>query len=1027
MAICIATAFSVNAAAQDFVDLTSYYLENSLFDDNFNYTASQTGNVGQEMLAVDGWTNDYSMGYTIVGVYQIGTKKTYNGASVPSKNVDGTTDGGVLALSTGWTESLKLFQTVTLPAGTYKLVSAYYNGDASQTGGSSLFGWIPNSGTSTMSKVTSFAVGKWVTDTLTFTLAKTTTGKIQIGIKAVANGSANSAKIGVDYVKLFGKDMDVDKSELLENIKKASAQYADGKGNGAAALKAVMDKAQSVADNANADVIAVLEAVKALEEAISAYRLLNVSEENPLDKTAYITNPSFENGTTGWITESLASQNNSAFSKKAGTYYMEKWTGSGAVGNGYARQVISDLPVGIYKLTVGAQNYSESATTKKNTGAYIFADNQRETVYTPADYSVKFTNITGNVEIGFVADGATGNWIAVDNFRLYLIGELSTEGVMAEVKRLIDEAGALEIPAEIAPSYQRSQELTDALAAAALLTEASSATEIGTVITALQAAVSAEQEAIEKALFAYRIANATPGTGTAPQVTATNHYVATGATQALMRATMAGSNILERGVCWSTEHNPTVQDERTTKYFSLKGMLFHIKGLKPATVYYLRPYVMNTTYMVAYGDEVKIVTHPKGTCTGSWDEGAPDEAANARCRKAIEETIEYFNEWTGIKGFHLSGHYGAQTPTADCSYGGWMRIGPNAGNQAIGTVLHETGHGVGVGTHWRWYDCSDTRESTTRGKWLGREANDVLHFLENNYDSNQVYFTGDGTHGWGWGANNGSYISYDWLVNGADKDKHQEQQYIGGMCILHGLFIDGLCPTTADANGIAGYTYNFDDSKKYYLMSKNVNCGRGTGLLRQLSSTNVGWTNSLTDETLSDSIAWKMEFVPTSGYYLFKNVATGRYLSHGSSSSLITAKNVEKASSSEYFQLMPDRTDVTIGKGSAARTTHGYWFTWEDSGSKAMSANVYREVLGYGSVLSQDFNFSNAATSQQWIIISEDELADYRAIATVIEDIHASTAADEQGSAAIYDLQGRRVDNPTKGVYIINGRKVVIK
>ena len=54
MAICIATAFSVNAAAQDFVDLTSYYLENSLFDDNFNYTASQTGNVGQEMLAVDG-------------------------------------------------------------------------------------------------------------------------------------------------------------------------------------------------------------------------------------------------------------------------------------------------------------------------------------------------------------------------------------------------------------------------------------------------------------------------------------------------------------------------------------------------------------------------------------------------------------------------------------------------------------------------------------------------------------------------------------------------------------------------------------------------------------------------------------------------------------------------------------------------------------------------------------------------------------------------------------------------------------
>ena len=30
-------------------------------------------------------------------------------------------------------------------------------------------------------------------------------------------------------------------------------------------------------------------------------------------------------------------------------------------------------------------------------------------------------------------------------------------------------------------------------------------------------------------------------------------------------------------------------------------------------------------------------------------------------------------------------------------------------------------------------------------------------------------------------------------------------------------------------------------------------------------------------------------------------------------------------------------------------------------------------------------------------------------------------------SGAVYDLQGRRVENPTKGLYIVNGRKVVIK
>ena len=34
---------------------------------------------------------------------------------------------------------------------------------------------------------------------------------------------------------------------------------------------------------------------------------------------------------------------------------------------------------------------------------------------------------------------------------------------------------------------------------------------------------------------------------------------------------------------------------------------------------------------------------------------------------------------------------------------------------------------------------------------------------------------------------------------------------------------------------------------------------------------------------------------------------------------------------------------------------------------------------------------------------------------------------DAQGSQLIYDLQGRRVLNPTKGMYIVNGKKVIFK
>ena len=44
---------------------------------------------------------------------------------------------------------------------------------------------------------------------------------------------------------------------------------------------------------------------------------------------------------------------------------------------------------------------------------------------------------------------------------------------------------------------------------------------------------------------------------------------------------------------------------------------------------------------------------------------------------------------------------------------------------------------------------------------------------------------------------------------------------------------------------------------------------------------------------------------------------------------------------------------------------------------------------------------------------------------TGIETIENSKHSTEDG--VYYDLQGRRVENPTRGVYIVNGKKVVIK
>ena len=711
------------------------------------------------------------------------------------------------------------------------------------------------------------------------------------------------------------------------------------------------------------------------------------------DATQYISNPSFEKGgLSGWKSSGLQVQGNSSFTKKSGSVYVEKWVSKGSnVGDASVSQVITDLPLGKYTLTVAAQNLNEASTSAQCSGAYIYAGEQKTDVFTPNDYTVDFSCTTGEVEIGFMAKAAKGNWLAIDNFRLTLVEAESSEVIFSKLSENITKAEGL---ASQNIDDKALTPLLSALQTAKAITASSASADMQKALFALNAAIS-------KAEFALNLANATPGDGLEPKVTKTNTYVPTGATEALMRATMTGTNILERGVCWSKQHNPTVLDNRTTEYLTLNGNIYHITGLEPATVYYLRPYVMNKTYTVAYGEEVKIVTHPKGNCTGTWDNGAPTAEANDRCRTAINQTIAYFNEWTGIKGFTLSGHYGASTQTADCSYGGWMRIGPNAGNQAIGTVLHETGHGVGVGTSTRYADTN-----LHNWKWYGREANRMYSFLENkeaNPYTSDFCMVGDGTHAWG------SSATYDWFVNGADKDKHLELQYVGGCCLLYAMFIDGLCPTSAYANGLPGYTYNFDETKKYYIMCKDAANGLGEALLYANSSKTVALQDMLTDNNgIPDEAAWPRTYEPETGMYLFKNVAKNKYLSKRSGYMLYTTT---KPTDTEKFQLMPDRTDVTFPTATSQLTTHGYWIT----GSHTLSANTSK-------VSFSSFDFSDAATHQQWIILSEEDIAEYWPATTGILEL---PTPDTQSSTATYNLNGQRVNGNANGIVIRNGKKTL--
>ena len=159
--------------------------------------------------------------------------------------------------------------------------------------------------------------------------------------------------------------------------------------------------------------------------------------------SSYMTNPDFENSTNGWVVSEMVPQTNNSFTKKNGNTYMEKWVGeSSRVGDASISATIKGLPAGSYTLKVAAQNIMQSNLSAQQSGAYIFAGDNETKVMTTADYSVDFIVIDGMVTIGFKAEGATGNWLCCDNFRLIYNGEAADE-VWAEFTLRIENAKAL--------------------------------------------------------------------------------------------------------------------------------------------------------------------------------------------------------------------------------------------------------------------------------------------------------------------------------------------------------------------------------------------------------------------------------------------------------------------------------------------------------------------------------------------------------------------------------------------------------
>ncbi len=546
-------------------------------------------------------------------------------------------------------------------------------------------------------------------------------------------------------------------------------------------------------------------------------------------------------------------------------------------------------------------------------------------------------------------------------------------------------------------------------------------------LDATLAILAAATTEVNKAVLAYRLANAT---GTPPTVTTTRQY-ARGSSVAFLRGGFSGAGIAERGICWSTNPQPSVLDNRSTTVFGNAGYLYKVDGLQPSTVYYMRAYALTNTYAVGYGDVVKVITIPRGTTTYSMASGFP-EADYTRVNTAMKSAVDYYNSLTSIKGLSLSVNYGSGTPTAEASYGGWMRFGPLASYQQVGTALHEMAHTIGVGTHWYWY-TTPTSPLKASGKWLGKRATAVLNFMDGTAGAQ---ISGDATHGWPYG------------INGAFEDAGTDWLYTLNALLMQGFGEDGL-PTPTGKFTTPAYTFEHTDSVKYYLKSEDSKAGRDTAFLLENNGYLAFRTLTAAQAVANDSAAWYLRFNPVNCYYTLRNVATGKLLTYmltGTNGIRLVAR--QTPASSNYFQLMEARINAQVGADGKKLTKKGYYIINPSASENpnCLTANLSKATAA------TSFNISDAATLQRWILLSTDDLKNIDGSFTAIPpkpSVSRVVAHTEHGTLilsnlppnatiTVYNLLGevqsttkhsgtRYMENLPTGVYVVTVQSAQFK
>lgn len=132
-----------------------------------------------------------------------------------------------------------------------------------------------------------------------------------------------------------------------------------------------------------------------------------------------------------------------------------------------------------------------------------------------------------------------------------------------------------------------------------------------------------------------------------------------------------GATITERGICWSTSHNPTISGYHDQNGTGTGSFSVNMNGLRAETTYYVRAYAINAAG-TTYGDEVSFTTlsgAPIGAINGLFSIGATKKVYFSQGNLQYQAST---NTWRFAP--HQYNYIGSNNSHISQTYSGWIDL-----------------------------------------------------------------------------------------------------------------------------------------------------------------------------------------------------------------------------------------------------------------------------------------------------------------------------------------------------------------